>query len=678
MADITIEAATNLDLGYRTVRLGPVWVDVDTAYVFYTNAAYVMVYRKTTNGGVSWGAAVVVGGHVGATDFSSIWFDKWTPGDVGTKIHIAYGDENVDNVLYRNLDTATDTLSAEVIIFDGVSLLDGNWSASLLDITKARGGNLYCGFWLDNAAENGFYRSTDGGATWAARTTMADGVQVDLILLEPGDEADTNDIWCIYWDQSTYEISLKVYDNSANSWAETAIVGDMIGSTAYYQMSASTRASDNHVILAAWNRLNQAQADLKVWNIGGTGSIVAKANVLTNTAEAAQCAVFINQQTDDIYVAYLKGTDWTTLVGAFYKKSADGGANWGAETPLSADVEDDQRGIWAGHSVGDDGGYFMPAWFNDDLDDLLTNIANAVAIAAAGGPPQTLTPDPVALPFSVPSPTLSLGTATITPSPVAIVTDVPLVTVSSTVTLAPDPVAMPFVVAEPSLAMGAVVLTPDPVTIPFAIPNQIIVGSGAIVLLADPILMPLVVAEPTLTVGAVTLTPSPVATVFVVPASQIVAVCTLTPAPVTIPFVVPDPGIGVGICVITPSPVVATWVIPTQILIVVPPAGVSFAQFGELTRLIGPSDFPATALFYFEAIIKTSSPVKVARARLYNVTDGIAVVGSEVTTTSTTAQRLRSTALTLASGAKEYRTEFGGVAGGLYTCYAADVIVDSG
>jgi len=381
MADVRIEANADDILYASVVRVGPVWTAEDTAYVFYVDGARDLVYRKTANGGVDWAAAVGI--KVGTIVVSSIWFDKWTPDDSGTKIHIAYIDLGSDDVLYRNLDTSTDTLSAEKTVFDGVSAMGDYWPESCLDITKSRGGNLYCSFWIDNAGENGFYRSEDDGDNWAARADVADGNAVDRTLLFPGAEADTNDIWCIYWDVSANEISLKVYDNSGNSWDETSISLNMVESVYYYQMSAAQRASDNHVILAAWNMHNNAAADLMVWDIGSAASIVAKTNVLTDSDESAQCAVFINQQNDDIYVAYLKGGTWNDTVGTYYKKSDDGGANWGGEVKLSDDADDDLRAIWAGHSVGDDGGYFMPAWFNDDLNDLMTSTANAVAIAAA-------------------------------------------------------------------------------------------------------------------------------------------------------------------------------------------------------------------------------------------------------------------------------------------------------
>ncbi len=384
MADIQIEAAANSFLHLRSVRVGPVWVDEDTAYVFYSDSLNDLEYRKTVNGGANWAAAETI--KAGTILGASIWFDKWTPGDSGDKIHIAYIETDGDDVLYRNLDTGTDNLSAEKTIFAGASAESGGWTTHCIDITKSRGGNLYCGFWIDSdGGENGFYRSIDDGDTWAARTTMADGNAVDPILLFPGDEADNNDIWCIYWDVSNTEISLKVYDDSGNSWNETSISLNMEPDNLVFQMSGAQRASDNHVILAAWSELEMATADLMVWDIGGAASIVAKTDVLTDLTHGAHCAVFINQQNDDIYVAYLEGSDYEASVGAYYKKSVDGAANWGGAVGLSDDGDDDLRGIWAGHSVGDEGGYFMPAWFNDDLNDLMTTTANAVTLAAAGG-----------------------------------------------------------------------------------------------------------------------------------------------------------------------------------------------------------------------------------------------------------------------------------------------------
>jgi hypothetical protein len=380
MADTTVTANIDSLLHSHGVQVGPVWVDVNTAYVFYVeDAGSKFVYQKTTDGGATWGSQVDVSTAV-VVRKSSLWYDGWTPGNAGTKIHVTYMDATSDDVHYRALDTSDDSLGSEVVVFAGVGFTMPGWGNSVLDIVRSRGGNLYIGFWGDADGEFGFYRSTDNGATWTSRAQLADGNAADGILLMPGDETDTDDIWCIYWDRSANELSLKVYDDSGDSWSETSIATSMADDVSYYQMSAAPRHRDNHVILAAWSEINAATADLKVWDIGGSSSITAKTNVLTDTDETAQVAVLINQQNDDIYVVYLKGGTWRDTVDAKYKKSTDGGTTWGSEQSYSEDTADDLRAIYTGISVGPGGGRFQPSFFNIDLAVLYVNLTNSIGI----------------------------------------------------------------------------------------------------------------------------------------------------------------------------------------------------------------------------------------------------------------------------------------------------------
>lgn len=380
MADTTVSTSVHPILHLKGVCLGSVWIDVNTAYIFYVDGSSDLAYQKTSDGGTTWAAAVSI--NTDAIIKASIWYDRWTPDNAGTIIHIAYTEADGNDVLYRNLDTLDDSLSTEVAVFAGTSFTNGNWGAGVVDIVRARGGNLYLGFWGDGVGEFGFYRSTDNGATWASRADVADGNEADGILLMPGNETDEDDIWCVYWDRSLDTLNLVVYDNSGDSWSAVSISLAIImtDDVSYYQMSAAPRHSDNHVILAAWSEIG-AVADLKVWDIGGTGDVTAMTNVVTDLDEAAQVAVFINQQNDDIYVAYLKGGTWESTVDAVYKKSTDGGTTWGSEQAYSEAAADDIRALWAGISIGPDGGRFQPVFFNDDLDDLFVNLVNSVYIA---------------------------------------------------------------------------------------------------------------------------------------------------------------------------------------------------------------------------------------------------------------------------------------------------------
>ena len=385
MADTTVGTSVSSTLHQEAVRAGPVWIDVNTAYIFYQDGSSDLVYQKTTDGGATWATAVSI--KVATLVKASIWYDRWTPGNAGTLIHIAYTEVAGDDVLYRNLDTLDDSLSTEVVVFAGTTFTDVNWDTGVVDIVRARGGNLYLGFWGDADGEFGFYRSTDDGATWASRSDLADGNAVDQIFLLPGNETDKDDIWCVYWDRSANRITVKVYDDSEDDWViETVISPGMTDDVSYYQMSAAIRHSDNHVIIAAWTEIDAATADLKIWDAvlsiaPADADVTALTDVVSNLDASAQVAVLINQQNDDIYVAYLKGGTWEATVDVKYKKSTDGGTTWGSEQSYSEAAADDIRALWAGMSVGADGGRFQPVFFNMDLTDLFVNLVNDVYIS---------------------------------------------------------------------------------------------------------------------------------------------------------------------------------------------------------------------------------------------------------------------------------------------------------
>jgi hypothetical protein len=76
--------------------------------------------------------------------------------------------------------------------------------------------------------------------------------------------------------------------------------------------------------------------------------------------------------------------------------------------------------------------------------------------------------------------------------------------------------------------------------------------------------------------------------------------------------------------------------------------------------LINPADHPTGTQFFFEVILATDNGAITASARLFNITDAVAVAGSVLSTTVTgLGDRLRSGAVTLAAGDKEYRAERG-------------------
>jgi len=405
MADVIIEAAASTIVHSMSVRGGVFWTSTTVGYIIYLDTNYDLVYRKTANGGATWGDAVpIAGATVGNVLKYDCYADWQTDGDAGTKIHIVYVSFDLNQIRYVYLDTSDDSVGGDDLIEacqgTGTFYTSTGFDFSLISITKTRGGNFAVALkYYDNApiVFFSFYTSPDAD-TWTSKTSPYE-VSVDYCLLFPANLADNQDLWGIYWDASANEISLKTFDNSNNDWttiAEASISLNMVEINAYLQVDGVIRLSDGHLILAAWSQYDNAAADLMVWDITDAGTITAKTNVLTDSAESFLVSVFINQVNDDVYVAYTKGTLAGSLVAVFYQKSVNGGANWGGQTAMQADAEDDMRWISAGAMKAAWGGKFQPVWFNDDLDALFTNTDNGISIAAAEAG-TIVTPETIAL-----------------------------------------------------------------------------------------------------------------------------------------------------------------------------------------------------------------------------------------------------------------------------------------
>lgn len=381
-----------------------IWLDDLIGYLFYiaVGGGDDLEYRKTTDGGATWGAAVtVLMGANGIFKFA-LWPDWKTPGDTGTLIHIVTLDFSADDVRYKTLNTVGDSQTS-VVIVDGTAVggfTPGSWTSSTVTIIKTVGGNLNIGWWGSAAGNrNGLRRSINGGVTWISRTTMADASATDGIQFMPGNEVDNQDFYCIYWDYSANEISLKVHDDSANVWSETLIstgMNEFSSSFAGRQFTTDIRQSDSHILLFAWTQGGSNSADLKGWDINGPGSIIALTNVITAEINHLAVAMTINPFNDDIYVGYTgdPADTWSTILNMRYKKSEDGGVTWGAATQLNQDAATDARCIWGSDIHPTGGGRWEPPWFLDTPDDLMISFVNSVVIA-----PGPIVPPPIPEPI---------------------------------------------------------------------------------------------------------------------------------------------------------------------------------------------------------------------------------------------------------------------------------------
>ena len=313
-------------------------------YFFYTSGTDAdFYYIKSSNYGLTWGVPVLIKGSLTGIGVAC-WFDKWTPADTGTLIHLAYMDSTNHDVFYRTIDTgASDTLGTEITVFAGASFSAG--ANTCLSVTKSEAGRILVGFDGDGGTETGFYKSDDYPPTaFTAKADVNEAGGTDYYQLFPGNETDTADIYALYWDRSAGELTLKTYDDSGDSWAESAAIAtgltSIASSTISPQFTGAVRNSDGHLLAAWWTNSDNANADLMFVDITSAASIGTPVKIFDSTDDQGGVALTVDTTADDLYVFYLGKTDGTetayTAVNVYYRISTDDGATWGSETALSS------------------------------------------------------------------------------------------------------------------------------------------------------------------------------------------------------------------------------------------------------------------------------------------------------------------------------------------------------
>jgi hypothetical protein len=190
----------------------------------------------------------------------------------------------------------------------------------------------------------------------------------------------------MYWDVSANEVSVKVYDDSADSWAETSVASSMSSNIVGQwcnQWSAVQRQSDNHVFFVANNIVNDATSDLKVWELNGVGSITARADVETNNADAVTPDLLIDENTGRLYCFYDDKASSDTIR---YRYSDDSGATWSAAQQYSDSAAVDAVSPFTTQSIrAGQTGSIGAIWVDDTNHDLLFNYARSIPAAPSGG-----------------------------------------------------------------------------------------------------------------------------------------------------------------------------------------------------------------------------------------------------------------------------------------------------
>jgi hypothetical protein len=316
-------------------------------YHVYVDDLQDVVFSKSIDGGLTWNPTTTL--HAGTVTSLAVWYDKWS-GLAGGLIHCAFASSVTDDAHYRTIDTEnSDAVSTQTVIFAGASTLAGG----MITLARARGGNVYCRVCIDAGSEGGFFRlpnaNVPNGAWDAARTINEALATTDQGILLPGWAADNQDMMLFFWDASANGISRQLYDDSANSWAEAAIIADgsAVDTTAasgFPHWDAVVDIANSQNLLLAWSAIDAANADLRIFKVTESAITELTNVVLNSTDDQALAALALDTRNGDLYAFYVGKSDgsetWTVGVNVYMKVSTDDGATWGPETLLTKYARD--------------------------------------------------------------------------------------------------------------------------------------------------------------------------------------------------------------------------------------------------------------------------------------------------------------------------------------------------
>lgn len=312
-----------------------VFISDQVGYFFYIDANLTAVYKKTTNGGTTWGSSVTVDSQTDVVGLA-VWYDRWTPGDSsGTNIYIMTADSGNDDLWYTALNTSGDTLSTTVSTVVN-SAQSGSFASqeSHGSITKGTTGTIYMGI-VDSTDNFVVECSTTcaTGTNWTESGTLTMTAANNALILMP---LAAGDLLAIQWDRSGNVLNSKTMTDSTNTWSGLAVIDATNNDNTTYSggIGATLNKDTNAVYLVSVDDANSLGTDDDIHMYTYTGTWATNTDVITNTARGITDAkIARDENTGDLYAAYIvRTTAATASTGTiYYKVSTDNGATWGTE-----------------------------------------------------------------------------------------------------------------------------------------------------------------------------------------------------------------------------------------------------------------------------------------------------------------------------------------------------------
>ena len=388
-------------------RTGIVWTSQNNGYLVYNNNAQTQLeWIKTEDGGQNWSTPVVLqaSGAACYPAFSfDVWYDRWTYGITTSKIHIAWiystggtscaSGSGTDAYKTAFIDTSDDSTSTPVQIT--VGSFSGAPSKAELNIVRTVAGDLFLhGNMTTSSSQQYFGKSTDGGASWSARTKPTDSCILNRSSFVPVRGHATfltsdADVYVFCTNPSSVTIETHGYQDAVDNWysGTSWSADELVNSNVENRPDIALNTDTNEVFALVYDEVHEVDAtvaNVMVFkyqsNAVGNTTWSQVTNCLTDEADFQTADILFDNNEDTLYCVWEDASDT-----AWYKVSLNEGVSWsdpieyGTTTGAVA-----MSRLAVPNNLRTTGGRFMPVWRASGV--LETDLSAAALLAPLPAP----------------------------------------------------------------------------------------------------------------------------------------------------------------------------------------------------------------------------------------------------------------------------------------------------
>ena len=354
---------------------------------------------NTTDGGITWDNPWMIADVNSRAGFGeAIWYENWTYGDTGSKIHTTWTSTFTNGLWYNYFDTIAHAKGTPTKI---KAWSPGSSGYGATSITKTENGRLYVsGFgYTSSVVDNVVFYSDDDGLTWTEITpsVLFDDAEDNCQLLPQG-----NDLLVLYHDtggriaqdEPIYNLTYNYTTSTWDTWSYDTgnpifNIKTGLADEATWGATYNMRTRDVYISAVSY----RDPYNIQVWRMNGTSKLWTQSLNFPTEGWTYDVKPVISHGNGDIYIVYNNQTTPVSgKVAVRYRMSTDNGTTWTAEANLSQ-VDDagysytttnfmDYRKFYAGcyeaggfdYDVFSVANYSLKAFYNDTANITSVNI----------------------------------------------------------------------------------------------------------------------------------------------------------------------------------------------------------------------------------------------------------------------------------------------------------------